>query len=148
MVVDVTTEAVLDHPRVLVAAFAGDPANAPRWYANIDGVEWLTSPPLVVGSRLAFRARFLGRILEYVYEVVEYEPGRRLAMRTEQGPFPMETTYTWDDAGEGRTLMTLHNSGEPSGFAAVTAPAMAAAIRRANRRDLARLARELAPRKS
>ena len=144
MAVDVVTEAVLDHPRELVAAFAGDPANAPRWYANIDDVGWLTPPPLAVGSRLAFRARFLGRVLEYVYEVVEHEPGRRLVMRTEQGPFPMETTYTWDDAGEGRTRMTLRNRGEPSGFAAVTAPAMAVAIRRANRKDLAKLTRVLA----
>ncbi len=140
MAVDVLTEAVLDRPRAVVAAYAGDPANAPHWYANIESVGWLTPPPLSVGSRLAFRARFLGRVLEYVYEVVEHDPGHRLVMRTEQGPFPMETTYTWQDAGEGRTRMTLRNRGEPTGFAAVTAPAMAAAVRRANRKDLARLA--------
>jgi hypothetical protein len=144
MAVDVVTEAVLDHPRELVAAFAGDPSNAPRWYANIDAVGWLTPPPLAVGSRLSFRARFLGHVLEYVYEVVEHDPGRRLVMRTEQGPFPMETTYSWYDAGVGRTRMTLANRGAPSGFAAVTAPAMAVAIRRANRKDLAELARVLA----
>ena len=143
MAVDVVTEAVLDHPRHVVAAFAGDPSNAPRWYTNIDHVEWLTPPPLAVGSRLAFRARFLGRVLEYVYEVVDHEPGRRLIMRTEHGPFPMETPYTWDDTGDGRTRMALRNRGEPSGFAAVTAPAMKAAIRRANRKDLARLAEVL-----
>jgi hypothetical protein len=91
-------------------------------------------------SRLAFRARFLGRTLEYTYEVTDYAPGDRLVMRTEQGPFPMQTTYTWKDAGEDRTRMTLRNRGEPTGFAAVTAPAMAAAVRRANRKDLARLA--------
>ena len=153
MAVDVVTEAVLDHPREVVAAFAGDPTNAPRWYANIDEVVWLTPPPLTVGSRMAFRARFLGRVLEYTYEVVDLEPGRRLVMRTEQGPFPMETTYTWDDAGPDAgpgdvggagsgpwTRMVLRNRGEPSGFGALTAPALAAAMRRANRKDLARLA--------
>ena len=35
--------------------------------------------------------------------------------------------------------MTLRNRGTPSGFASVTAPVMAAAIQRANRKDLAAL---------
>ena len=139
MPVDVRTETVMDHPRDVVA-FAGDPSNAPRGYANIEHVDWVTPAPLAVGSRLAFRASFLGRVLEYVYEVVDHVPGRRLVMRTEHRPFPMETTYTWDDAGDGRTRMSLRNRGEPSGFAAITAPAMTAAIRRANRQDLVRLA--------
>lgn len=148
MAVDVVTEAVLQHPREVVAAFAGDPTNAPQWYANIDEVAWLTPPPLAVGSRMTFRARFLGRVLEYTYEVVDLDPGRRLVMRTEQGPFPMETTYSWDDApagtgGRARTRMVLRNRGEPSGFGALTAPALSAAMRRANRKDLARLAEVL-----
>lgn len=60
-------------------------------------------------------------------------------MRTADGPFPMETTYTWQDAGAGSTLMALRNRGEPSGFSRVTAPIMGKAMRRANRKDLARI---------
>lgn len=139
MAVDVTTETVIDQPADVVAGFAGDPSNAPRWYVNIDTVEWLTAPPLRVGSRMSFVARFLGRRLAYTYEVVEMRPGERLVMRTAEGPFPMETTYTWQVEGEGSTRMTLRNRGVPSGFATVAAPVMAAAMRRANRSDLARL---------
>jgi len=137
--VDVRTETVIRRPSHEVAGYAGDPGNAPDWYSNIRSVEWLTSPPVAVGSRLAFVASFLGRRLAYTYEVVEFEPGRRLVMRTADGPFPMETTYTWEPAGEGASRMTLRNRGRPSGFARVTAPAMAAAMRRANTADLARL---------
>ncbi|MFI6576170.1 SRPBCC family protein [Nocardiopsis sp. NPDC050513] len=137
--VDVRTETVIDRPRAAVAAYAADPANAPEWYANIESVEWRTPPPVAVGSRLAFVAHFLGRRLAYTYEVVELVPGERLVMRTAQGPFPMETAYTWTPEGADRTRMTLRNRGEPSGFARVTAPVMAAAMRRANTRDLARL---------
>ena len=60
-------------------------------------------------------------------------------MRTSDGPFPMETTYTWDDAAGG-TLIKLRNRGEPSGFAKVAAPMMAKAMTSAMRKDLARLA--------
>ncbi len=141
--VDVRTETVIRRPVEQVEAYAGDPANAPEWYANIRSVEQLTPPPVAVGSRMAFVASFLGRRLAYTYEVVESEPGRRLVMRTADGPFPMETTYTWEPTDDGATRMTLRNRGRPSGFARVTAPAMAAAMRRANTADLARLTQVL-----
>jgi Polyketide cyclase / dehydrase and lipid transport len=102
-------------------------------------VEWKSPHPLAVGSRIAFVAQFLGRRIAYTYEVVELVPGERLVMRTAEGPFPMETSYGWEDAAGGGTRMTLRNRGEPSGFSKVAAPMMAGAIRRANRKDLARL---------
>ncbi|MFI7600988.1 SRPBCC family protein [Actinoplanes sp. NPDC049681] len=139
MAVDVLTETVIARRPAEVAAYAADPDNAPRWYANITSVEWVTDPPLSVGSKVAFEAQFLGRPLCYTYEIVEYEPGARLVMRTAQGPFPMETTYTWQPADGGGTRMTLRNRGEPSGFSRVAAPVMVAAMRRANRADLARI---------
>ena len=139
MKVDVLSEVVIDRPQEVVAGYAADPAHAPDWYVNIDSVDWRTPPPLRVGSRVAFRARFLGRRLEYTYEIVSFEPGRLLVMRTAEGPFPMETTYTWAPQASGGTVMTLRNRGEPAGFARVGAPVLSAAMRRANRKDLARL---------
>jgi uncharacterized protein YndB with AHSA1/START domain len=139
MPVDVFTEIEIDRPREEVAAYAADVDNATSWYENIERVEWETEPPLRVGSRVAFVAEFLGRRLAYTYEIRELVPGERLVMSTAQGPFPMETTYTWSDAGEGATRMTLRNRGEPEGFRRIGSPLMARAMRRANRKDLARL---------
>jgi len=137
--VNVLTEIVIGRAAGVVAAYAADPSNVPAWYQNITSVTWETSPPLQAGSRLAFSARFLGRALCCTYEVTDFVPGERLVMRTAQGPFPMETTYTWQPAGGGSTRMTLRNRGEPAGFPRLAAPLMAIAIRHANRKDLRKL---------
>ncbi len=139
MNVDVVTTVVIDRPRPVVSEFAADPDRAPAWYQNIKAVEWKTPPPLAIGSRLAFIAQFLGRRLAYTYEVVEWRQYERFVMRTVDGPFPMETTYLWEDAGGGATRMTLRNRGTPTGFSVWLAPVMSSAMRRANRKDLAAL---------
>jgi Polyketide cyclase / dehydrase and lipid transport len=137
--VDVETEIEIARERSAVAAYAVDPDRATEWYENIKAVEWRTPPPLAVGSQLAFVATFLGRRIAYTYEVVEHVPAERFVMRTAEGPFPMQTTYAWQDAPDGGTRMTLRNAGEPAGFGKVAAPMMARAMRRANRKDLERL---------
>jgi hypothetical protein len=139
MNVDVFTETVIERRLDEVAAYAADPTHAPQWYVNIKSVEWKTPPPLAVGSQVAFVAHFLGRRIAYTYEFVEVVPGRRVVMRTAEGPFPMETTYTWEPAANGTTRMTLRNRGTPSGFSSLFAPFMTTAMRRANRKDLAAL---------
>jgi uncharacterized membrane protein len=137
--VDVLTEIDIERPIDVVARYAADPDNAPAWYANIESVEWRTEPPVQAGSVIGFVARFLRRRIAYDYEVVLLEPGAQLVMRTQQGPFPMETTYTWHATDDGGTHMALRNRGTPSGFGAVASSVLVPAMRRANRGDLARL---------
>jgi uncharacterized membrane protein len=139
MAVDVQTEIEIDRPRAEVAAYAADLDNTTAWYQNIKAVQWKSPKPAVIGSRIAFVARFLGRPLVYTYQVTELVAGERLVMATAEGPFPMETTYAWRDTADGGTTMTLRNRGEPSGFSRLAGPVMATAMRRANRKDLARL---------
>ena len=142
MAVDVQVETIIRRPLADVFAFASDPSNAPKWYVNIKEATWKTAPPIRVGSQIAFVAHFLGQKLVYTYEIKTHLPGEKLVMRTAEGPFPMETTYAFSVAGDG-TRMALRNQGQPSGFARITGPLMAMAMRRAMTKDLAKLKRLL-----
>jgi uncharacterized protein YndB with AHSA1/START domain len=137
--VDVEVHTTINRPRADVAAYCCDPDNVTAWYANIKAVQALTAGPVTMGSRFRFTSGFLGRTLEYTYEVVELVPAERFVMRSDRGPFAMETTYTWQDADVGRTWMTLRNRGEPTAFVGLAAPILATAVRRATVKDLARL---------
>jgi uncharacterized membrane protein len=137
--VDVRTAITIGCPIEKVSNYAADPSNAPEWYVNIESVNWKTEPPPQVGSRVEFVARFLGRRLRYTYEIVELVPAETLVMQTAEGPFPMETSYSWTSSGDAATTMTLRNRGEPSGFSKLVSPLMATAMRRANQKDLHRL---------
>lgn len=135
MPVDVTTEIEIARPRGDVSAFAADPANATAWYENIESVEWKSDPPLAVGSRSS-PASWAGASSTRDRRVRAWPVPRRA---TADGPFTLETTYTWADTASGRPRMMLRNRGEPSGFSRVAGPVLVRAMRRANRKDLARL---------
>jgi uncharacterized protein YndB with AHSA1/START domain len=137
--VDVVTETEIGRPVDVVSRYAADPSNAPQWYVNIDTVDWRSLPEVRPGAKVAFVAHFLGRRLVYTYELTDVVDGERLVMRTAEGPFAMETTYTWSAIGPNTTRMTLRNRGKPAGFSRFVAPFMAVAMRRANRKDLHRL---------
>jgi hypothetical protein len=137
--VDVEVHTTIDRPRREVAAYCCDPGNVTAWNANIHTVAWDSEREIGPGALLRFTSGFLGRRLEYTYEVAELIPEQRLVMRSDRGTFLMETTYLWDDDGQGGTWMTLRSRGEPTAFQGLSAPILATAVRRATARDLAQL---------
>jgi hypothetical protein len=139
MSVDVSSEITIERLPGVVSAFACDPDNAPRWHANVKSIAWRSEPIVHVGSRVAFAAEFLGRQLEYTYEIVEFVPGERLVMRTVEGPYPMETTYLLETASDNSTRLTVRNRAELSGMSKMMTPVVAAAMKSATEKGLARL---------
>jgi len=136
--VDITTSIEILRPISKLSQYTSNPDNAPEWYVNIKSVEWKTPKPLSVGSQIAFIAHFLGKKLSYTYEVIEMTD-KKFIMKSSEGPFPMETTYTWDKINENSTRMTLRNKGNPGGFSKLFSPFMSMMIRKANLKDLKRL---------
>jgi len=138
MGVHVQQQIRIERPRAEVAAWAADPDNAPRWRTDIEKVEWKSQPPLTTGSRITFTTPSLGLPLAYRYTVEEHIPGERTVFRTEEGPFPIETTLSFTDADGAATEVTLATHGEKKG-SKVANRILARAMGRANRKDLARL---------
>jgi uncharacterized protein YndB with AHSA1/START domain len=143
MTVDVEVHATIDRPRAEVAGYCCDPENVTTWYGNVTAVQWETAGPMAIGSRLRFTSDFLGRRLQYTYEVLELVPAERLIMRSNESPFQMETAYTFQDTADAATWMTVRNRGEPTAYTGLAPAILATAIRRATSNDLARLKRIL-----
>lgn len=142
MSVDVTVEQQIARPREQVAAFAMDPRNDRRWIGALTEVRTLTDGPVGPGTQVQRVARFLGRRIEYVNEITELEPGRRLAMRSVKAPFPLQVTYEFEDA-PGGSLARIRTGGETGRFYAFAGPLLSAMVKRGVARDLRMLARAL-----
>jgi uncharacterized membrane protein len=136
---DVSVERRIERPREEVAAYAADWRNDEEWIGALDEVRLVQDDP----PQVARVASFLGKKIEYVNEVVEHEPGRRLVMRSVKAPFPMTVTYEFEDAGEGGSLMRIRTQGDASGFYRVAGPLLSRAVKRGLERDLGLLKQRL-----
>lgn len=137
MSIDVLAEVRVARPRDEVAAYMTDPANDPEWIGGLREARLLGDAPIAEGSRVARVASFLGRRVEYVNEVTRLEPGRLLDMRSVKAPFPMEITYTFEEAG-GATVVRNHVRGG-GGLFSLGSPLFAPMVRRNVQKDLERM---------
>ena len=137
---DVTAETTIGAGRDRVAAYAMDPRNDPIWIGGLKQVEVLTEGPIEKGSTVQRIASFMGKRIEYVMEIVELEPGRRLGMHAIRSPFLMDVTYTFEDAGAG-TQVRIRVEGDPGGAYRIAGPLLPAMVRRPVAGDLKRLKR-------
>lgn len=134
----VEVETTIERPRDDVAAYVMDPANDRSWIGALTEVNVLTDGPIGTGTRVERVARFLGKRIEYVNEIVEYAPPERLRMKSVQAPFPMTVDYDLAEA-DGGTLVRIRTGGDASGFYRLAGPLLDRAVRKGVARDLARL---------
>jgi uncharacterized membrane protein len=139
--VDVSAQTTIARSPDDVARYATDWRNDKEWIGALTEVHLVQEDPLQV----ARVASFLGKRIEYVNEVVEHDPGRRLVMRSVKAPFPMTVTYEFERAGDGKTLMRIRTEGDTSGFYRLAGPLLSRAVERGISGDLERLKQRLEP---
>lgn len=131
----------VNRPTDEVYAYLADPRNELQWQSSARDREVEGGGPIAEGSRIKATEQFLGRKLEFIYEVVEHDPDRILAMRTVSGPFDAELRYTIQSADEG-TLIELHAEGAEGlggAFGKLAEPVVTRIFKRETQHDLGKL---------
>jgi hypothetical protein len=108
MAVRIEVSEVINRPVPVVFKFFADDHvhNHPRWDPYIE--LWRTSDePIGVGTIIHRRNTRSGTPVEGTMEVVEYEPNRAFGTVTRDGPMEIPGTATFEEAGEGRTRLTI-----------------------------------------
>ena len=132
--VDVECSVEIDRPADEVFAFVADFANNPRWQGGMDSCRW-TSDTRGVGATYAQVAHFLGKTIETHFEVTAVEPGRSISIESTVSTFPIQVTRSVEALGPGRSRVTAHVRGQPTGWMKLFAPLVGRAVRK----DYARL---------
>jgi polyketide cyclase/dehydrase/lipid transport protein len=139
MALDVIATIEIGGPPEAVAAYEFDPENDPSWIGGVKTAARLTDGPITVGSRVRRLGSFLRRPIEWVMDVVELVPARRLAMHAVRSPFPMDVTYELEPNGRGTTARIRIR--EARGMYRLMGPFTPWMVRRSVQSDLGRLKR-------
>lgn len=142
MTLDVLAAVEIARPPDAVGAYEFDPANDPTWIGGVSSAERLTDGPIAVGARVRRVGSFLGRPIEWVMDVVEHVPARRLAMHAIRSPFPMDVTYELAPSARG-TRASIRIQGQAGGVYGLLGPLTPLMVRRSVLADLRRLKRAL-----
>ncbi|MGH2660546.1 MAG: SRPBCC family protein [Actinomycetota bacterium] len=133
---------IIDRSPEEVFEFLARRSNDSVWMASVVESDWLDpNAPLGIGRRGRMVMRNLGRRSEYIDKVTEYEPGKRIAHRTVEGPVELSTACITEPAGGGtRVAVVAETEKFVDGlFGRVANPLVARLVRRGFKADLARL---------
>jgi uncharacterized membrane protein len=133
---------LINRPPTEVFGYLADREHDAVWMGSVVESEWLdVAAPLSVGRRGRMVLKILGRRTEALDEVSEIVPGERIAHRTVQGTFLLNTAcLTRLEGGGTRTTVVAEAESLVGGKAGrVADPLIARLMRRGFRADLRRL---------
>lgn len=130
---------VIDRAAADVFAYLRDLVKNPDWQNGMKSCEWITPPPLGVGSRYLQKAGFLGREINSTFEVIEYEAGERIKAATIESTFPITFARSVTSISATSTRVQAVIEGDSSAVFRLAEPLLAPLVRRSIRKDCARL---------
>lgn len=105
----------ISRPASEVFGFFSDASNNPKWQKGMVSCEWITPPPIGVGSEYRQRARFLVRDVVSTFAVTDYDPGHLIRIETIESTFPIEVRRTVEPIDDVSCRVTAEISGGPQG---------------------------------
>jgi uncharacterized protein YndB with AHSA1/START domain len=105
---------LIDRPIQDVFAFVSVPANLPKWQTGVKAVRQTSDGPVGVGATFQNSGEILGRRLEGLMEITEYEPDTKFGFKGVNGPMTVQAAITFKTVGTG-TKLSLSIHAEPGG---------------------------------
>src|SRR6266480_3841847 len=97
---------VINLPAEEIFAYMSDLENLVDWSGSTIAVRKISPGALHIGATLRSTMRFLGRWMDITFEIVEYEPGRCLTIKSLSGATPCLFCYQFEPTGD-RAFATL-----------------------------------------
>lgn len=136
---EIQTSIEIERPADVVFDYVADMANNPSWQRGQQRCTWTSEPPIAVGSTYDQKARFLGKAIVSSFEVVEFEPGRRIRIVSTAGTMAIDVTRTVEPLGDDRCLVGAEVNGDPPGVLRLLGPLLSPLVRRSVAGDYERL---------
>ena len=120
---------VVDRAVEEVWEFVHDTTKDALWQTTLTESEKLTDGPMRVGTRVREVRHFLGVRIELTWEVTEYEPNRKSAIRGVSGPVPLTGGDRLEPL-DGGTRFTVSGELDAHGVFKLAEPVFARITRR------------------
>jgi uncharacterized protein YndB with AHSA1/START domain len=96
---------MIERPPEQVFAFLSDPENIPKWQAGVTESKLVSPGNLGVGVQFHETVRVMGRRMNVVCEITEYDPVRKLTFRSiSNTPIQFVGGFTFEPTNGGTTL--------------------------------------------
>jgi uncharacterized protein YndB with AHSA1/START domain len=136
----VETSLIIRSPVEQVFDFLMDTRNVPKWMPKVNEV--IVDGPMGLGTHGTEIRSFLGRTMKMEWEVIEYEPYRKVTFHYQSGPLPAIATFAFDEVREG-TKVTCRTNIEGRGIFRLFMPMVVREAKKEDESNFANLKRIL-----
>jgi hypothetical protein len=98
------TSVIIKCPISTVFTFVSNFENEPQYQNEVQETIKTTEGPIGVGTEFRDVVKVMGRRIENIYQIIEYEPNQKLAIRVLKGQVPFIATLSFEEVEDGTRL--------------------------------------------